>query len=64
VEQLTFVKVTETLKMLLGQMKAVKLEEKETLATEVSGSYYAMGNRSTHAGGDTFKRNVGQHNVL
>ena len=55
VEQLTFVKVTETSEILSGQMKAVRFEKKEILVANVSGSYYAMGNRCTHAGGDLSK---------
>jgi nitrite reductase/ring-hydroxylating ferredoxin subunit len=33
-------------------MKAVKLEGKEILIVNMSGNYYAIGNRCTHAGGD------------
>jgi 3-phenylpropionate/trans-cinnamate dioxygenase ferredoxin subunit len=55
VEQLTFVKIAETSEILPGQMKAVKFEEKEILVANVNGSYHAMGNRCTHAGGDLSK---------
>jgi nitrite reductase/ring-hydroxylating ferredoxin subunit len=55
VEQLTFVKVAETSEILSGQMKAIRFGEKEILVANVSGSYYAMGNRCTHAGGDLSK---------
>jgi 3-phenylpropionate/trans-cinnamate dioxygenase ferredoxin subunit len=55
VGQLTFVKVAETSEIPAEQMKAIKFEEKEILVANVSGSYYAMGNRCTHAGGDLSK---------
>jgi 3-phenylpropionate/trans-cinnamate dioxygenase ferredoxin subunit len=55
VEQLTFVKLAETSDIPAGQMKAVRFEEKELLIANVSGSYYAMGNRCTHSGGDLSK---------
>jgi len=35
-----------------GKMKSVKLQDKEILIANVSGNYYAVGNRCTHAGGD------------
>jgi nitrite reductase/ring-hydroxylating ferredoxin subunit len=55
VKQLTFVKVAETSEILSGQMKAIRFGEKEILVANVSGPYYAMGNRCTHAGGDLSK---------
>jgi nitrite reductase/ring-hydroxylating ferredoxin subunit len=55
VKQLTFVKVAETSEILSGQMKAIRFGEKEILVANVTGSYYAMGNRRTHAGGDLSK---------
>jgi nitrite reductase/ring-hydroxylating ferredoxin subunit len=33
-------------------MKTVKLQDKEILIANVSGNYYAIGNKCTHAGGD------------
>ena len=54
-EQLTFVKVAETSEIPLGEMKAVRFEEKEILIANVNGSYYAIGNRCTHSGGDLSK---------
>jgi 3-phenylpropionate/trans-cinnamate dioxygenase ferredoxin subunit len=36
-------------------MKAIRFEEKEILVANVNGSYYAIGNRCTHAGGDLSK---------
>ena len=50
-----FVKVAETSEVSIGTMKMVKLEEKEILIANVSGNYYAIGNRCTHAGGDLSK---------
>jgi nitrite reductase/ring-hydroxylating ferredoxin subunit len=55
VEQLTFVKVAETSEIPSGKMKAIRFEEKELLVANVSGAYYAIGNRCTHAGGDLSK---------
>jgi 3-phenylpropionate/trans-cinnamate dioxygenase ferredoxin subunit len=55
VEQLSFVRIAETSEILPGQMKAVRFGEKEILVANVSGSYYAMGNRCTHANGDLSK---------
>lgn len=54
-EQLTFVKVADTSEIPSGQMKAIKFEEKEILVANVNGSYYAIANRCTHAGGDLSK---------
>jgi nitrite reductase/ring-hydroxylating ferredoxin subunit len=36
----------------VGRMKMVKLEGKEILIANVSGNYYAIGAKCTHAGGD------------
>jgi 3-phenylpropionate/trans-cinnamate dioxygenase ferredoxin subunit len=55
VEQLSFVKVAETSEIPSGEMKAIKFEEKEILVANAGGSYYAMGNRCTHAGADLSK---------
>jgi 3-phenylpropionate/trans-cinnamate dioxygenase ferredoxin subunit len=55
VEQLTFVKVLETSEIPSGQMKAVRFEEKEVLVANINGTYCAIGNRCTHAGGDLSK---------
>jgi len=52
---LTFVKAADTSEILSGQMKVVRFEEKEILVANVNGSYYAMGNKCTHAGGDLSK---------
>jgi 3-phenylpropionate/trans-cinnamate dioxygenase ferredoxin subunit len=52
---LTLVKVAETSEITSGQMKAVKLTEKEVLIANVNGVYYAIGNICTHAGGDLSK---------
>ena len=54
-KQLTFVKVAETSEIPSGQMKAVRFKEKEILVANVNGSYYAMDNTCTHAGGDLSK---------
>ena len=54
-EGLTFVKVAETSEVPLGQMKTVKLAEKEVLIANVNGVYYAIGNICTHQRGDLSK---------
>jgi 3-phenylpropionate/trans-cinnamate dioxygenase ferredoxin subunit len=54
-EGLTFVKVAETSEIPLGQMKAVKLGEKEVLVANVKGTYYAIGNKCTHMAGELGK---------
>ena len=50
-----FVNVAETSEIPIGQMKAVKLEDKEILIANVDGSYHAIGSRCTHAGADLSK---------
>jgi len=57
-ERLTFTKVAETSEIPLGQMKVVKLAEKEVLITNVNGSYYAIENSCTHMHGDLSKGNL------
>ena len=52
---MTFVKVAETQEIPLGQMKAVKLAEKEVLIANVNGVYYAIENICTHKQGDLSK---------
>lgn len=52
---MTLVKIAETSEIPLGQMKAVKLAEKEVLIANVNGVYYAIGNICTHANGDLSK---------
>jgi nitrite reductase/ring-hydroxylating ferredoxin subunit len=49
---LTLVKVAETSEIPLGQVKVVKLAEKEVLLANVNGVYYAIGNICTHMGGE------------
>jgi nitrite reductase/ring-hydroxylating ferredoxin subunit len=39
-------------------MKTIMLKEKEILIANVNGSYYAMANRCTHAGGDLSKKTL------
>ena len=52
---MTLVKVAETSEILPGQMKAVKLVEKDVLVANVNGIYYAVGNICTHMQGDLSK---------
>jgi nitrite reductase/ring-hydroxylating ferredoxin subunit len=55
VERLTFVKVAETSEIPIGQMKVVKLAEKEILIANVNNVYYAIGNSCTHMRGELSK---------
>jgi 3-phenylpropionate/trans-cinnamate dioxygenase ferredoxin component len=55
VENSTLAKVAETSEIPLGQMKAVKLAEKEVLIANVNNVYYAIGNICTHKRGDLSK---------
>jgi 3-phenylpropionate/trans-cinnamate dioxygenase ferredoxin subunit len=55
VKRVTLVKVAETSEIPLGQMKAVKIDEKEVLIANVNGVYYAIGNICTHMGGNLSK---------
>ncbi len=52
---MTLVKVAETSEVPLGQVKVVKLAEKEVLMANVNGVYYAIGNICTHMSGDLSK---------
>jgi nitrite reductase/ring-hydroxylating ferredoxin subunit len=62
-ERLTFIKVAETSEIPLGQMKAVKLGEKEVLIANVNGAYYAIGNRCMHMGGELAKGTLDENIV-
>jgi nitrite reductase/ring-hydroxylating ferredoxin subunit len=55
VKKLTLVKAAETSEIPLGQMKVVKLAEKEILIANVNENYYAISNRCTHKKGDLSK---------
>lgn len=52
---MTFVKVAETSEIPQGQMKVVRLAEKEVLIANVNGIFYAIGNICTHMSGDLSK---------
>ena len=52
---MVFLKVAETSEINHGQMKVVKLAEKEILVANVNGAYYAIGNSCTHMKGDLSK---------
>lgn len=52
---MTFIKVAETSELPLGQMKVVKLAEKEILIVNVNNVYYAIGNSCTHMHGELSK---------
>ena len=48
-------KVAEISEIPSGTLKMVNLDGKEILLTNIGGTYYAVGNRCTHAGGDLSK---------
>ena len=52
---MTFIKVAETSEVPLGQMKVVKLVEKEDVIANVNNVYYAMENSCTHMHGELSK---------
>jgi nitrite reductase/ring-hydroxylating ferredoxin subunit len=52
VKSVGFVKVGELSEVPVGKMKMFKVGEKEYLVANVSGNYYAIGNRCTHASAD------------
>ena len=52
---MTFIKVAETSEVPLGQMKAVKLAEKEVVIANVDNVYYAIENSCTHMHGELSK---------
>ena len=52
---MTFIKVAETSEVPLGQMKVVKLAEKEVVIANVNNVYYAMENSCTHMHGELSK---------
>jgi nitrite reductase/ring-hydroxylating ferredoxin subunit len=54
-KKVTLVKVADTSEIPLGQMKIVKLAEKEVLIANVNNVYYAIGNGCTHMKGDLSK---------
>lgn len=60
---MTFVKVTETSEIPLGQMKVVRLGEKEVVVANVNNIYYAMENSCTHMHGDLSKGTL-EGNIL
>lgn len=52
---MTLVKVAQTSEISLGQMKVVKLAEKEVLIANVNDVYYAIGNMCSHMRGGLSK---------
>jgi 3-phenylpropionate/trans-cinnamate dioxygenase ferredoxin subunit len=50
-----FVKVAEKSEVAPGKVKEVKVNGKEILIANVNGSFYAIGMKCTHAGGDLSK---------
>ncbi len=52
---MSYVKVAEKSEIPVGEMKAVKLGDKDILIANVNGKYYAIGGKCTHRGGDLAK---------
>ncbi len=52
---MTLVKVAEISEISLGQIKPVKVAEKQVLIANVNNIYYAIGNICTHMGDDLSK---------
>ena len=52
---MSFVEIAKTDEISDGQMKGIKINEKNILVTNIAGKYYAMGAKCTHAGGDLSK---------
>lgn len=50
-----YVKAAETSEIPVGSLKVVTVQDKEILIANVNGTYYAMGNRCTHARADLSK---------
>ena len=48
-------KVAETSEIPVGSRKVVTIQGKEILIVNIDGSYYAIGNKCTHAGADLSK---------
>jgi 3-phenylpropionate/trans-cinnamate dioxygenase ferredoxin subunit len=53
--QSSFVKVAEKNEVPIGTTKAVKVGNKDILLANVNGSFYAVGLKCTHMGGDLSK---------
>jgi nitrite reductase/ring-hydroxylating ferredoxin subunit len=47
-----FVRVAGKAEIPIGKMKMVKFLDREILIANVNGTYYAIGNKCTHANGD------------
>jgi nitrite reductase/ring-hydroxylating ferredoxin subunit len=60
---MVFEKVAQTQEVQSGQMKAVKIADKEILIVNVDGAYYAVGNKCTHQGGNLSKGTL-QGNIV
>ncbi len=52
---LVFVKVAEISEVPAGKMKKITLEGKDVLIVNLNGTYYAIGNKCPHRGGDLSK---------
>jgi len=50
VQTVGFIKVASTNDLKPGEMKGIEVQGKEICLTNVNGSFYAIGNRCTHAG--------------
>ena len=52
---MSFVEIAKTDEIPTGQMKGIKINDKDILVTNIAGKYYAIGAKCTHAGGDLSK---------
>jgi 3-phenylpropionate/trans-cinnamate dioxygenase ferredoxin component len=60
---MVFEKVAQTTEIQTGQIKNVKLGNKEVLIANVNGAFYAIGNICTHMGG-TLSKGTLQGNII
>ena len=52
---MSFVEIAKNDEIPTGQMKGIKINDKDILVTNIAGKYYAIGAKCTHAGGDLSK---------
>jgi 3-phenylpropionate/trans-cinnamate dioxygenase ferredoxin subunit len=52
---MSFVEIAKNDEIPTGQMKGIKINDKNILVTNIAGKYYAIGAKCTHAGGDLSK---------
>jgi nitrite reductase/ring-hydroxylating ferredoxin subunit len=60
---MVFTKIAQTQEIPIGQIKTVKVGDKEVLVANVNGTNYAIGNICTHQGGNLAKGTL-QGNII